>query len=78
MLIKILDTTVLSGRNVFEGDEVEADKTQAKVLIRMGKAVEVKSSAVAPAEDDLAAPKKKATKKSVKKTKKINEDKEDV
>lgn len=70
MLIRILDSTVLGGRNVFEGDEVEAEKSQAKILLRMGKAIEVKAEVVEPVVEEVVEEKvapKKSTKKSSKK-----------
>lgn len=42
MLIKIIKSTVCGGRNVTKDDEVIADKREGTLLIRMGKASEVK------------------------------------
>jgi len=41
MKIKIIRNTVADGKDVFEGEVVEVSDTVGKMLIRMGKAVEV-------------------------------------
>ena len=51
MLIKILKSTVCSGENVIAGSEIETDKGQAKLLIRMGKAVAVDPVVAAPVKE---------------------------
>ena len=65
MLIKITKTTILSGDYAREGEVVETDARQAKLLIRMGKAVAVEPAVVEPVVEEVKkAPKKKSAKKS--------------
>ena len=74
MLIKILKSTVCGGKDVTKGSEIEADKGQAKILIRMGKAVAVEPAAVEPTVEKKVAVKKSKKKSGLKKSSNKKED----
>jgi len=63
MLIKITKNTVCNAENVFIGDEIETDKRQANILIRMDKAVEVTPTAPPPPVPAPSAKRKSAKRK---------------
>ena len=62
MLIRVLRQTMLSGRVVKAGDVLEASPSDARLLIGIGKAVEVAAAPV-KIEEPVEAPKPKSAPK---------------
>jgi len=64
MLIKIIKSTVCGGDNVKADDEINVDAREGKLLIRMGKAIEVRKTLALKVESEKKAIKKKSKRKS--------------
>lgn len=62
--VKIVKTTVANGKDVFPGDVVEVEKREAHLLIRMGKAEEIKPQTPVKGETEQKKADKKASKEA--------------